>query len=246
MGMMGVRAVFWREMVIFRRRLKRILAGYAISPLLFLIAFGWGMGRGVTVQGVDYLSFMIPGLMALASMSQSFAIATDINVARFYWMTFEEFQTAPISCLAITLGETLAGVCRGLLAASVIGAMALAAGAQISFTPWLLLAVFLNSFQFAAAAVMAAMLVRSHADQGSLTSFIIVPMSFLCGTFFPLDRLPDWAAWLVGLLPLTYASRSIRAAALGGDIPYWALSAMAIWGLALLTAAAAAVRKASI
>ena len=89
---MGIYAVFWREMVILRRRLFRVLASYFVSPLLFLIAFGWGMGRHLQVEGVDYLTFMIPGLIALASMSQTFNIAMDINIARFYWMTLKSFR----------------------------------------------------------------------------------------------------------------------------------------------------------
>nr|HID59027.1 hypothetical protein [Desulfobacterales bacterium] len=63
------------------------------------------MGRSLQVEGVDYLTFMIQGFIALSSMSQSFGIATDINISRFYWMIFEEFQTAPISSLSVVLGE---------------------------------------------------------------------------------------------------------------------------------------------
>lgn len=244
--MNSVYAVFWREMIILSRRLKRMLASYAISPMLFMLAFGWGMGKGISVEGVDYLSYMVPGLFALSSMSQSFSIATDINVARFYWMTFEEFQTSPVSYLSVTLGEALAGMVRGLLAPLVITIVALLAGVKLHFSILLVMAVLLNSFQFSCGAILAAMKVRSHADQSTLTSFIIVPMSFLCGTFFPLERLPEWAGCLVGLLPLTHASHAIRAAALGQPFPWVSALVMVLYGGVFFLLATKSVRQASI
>jgi ABC-type multidrug transport system permease subunit len=72
-----------------------------------------------------------------------------------------------------------------------------------------------NSFVFASLAVGMAMLVKSHADQSLLTSFIITPMAFLGGTFFPVEKLPIWAQGLLSCLPLTHASHAIRATASG-------------------------------
>ena len=81
---------------------------------------------------------------------------------------------------------------------------------------WVFLAaVLLNSFVFASLAVGLAMVVKSHADQSMLNSFVITPMAFLGGTFFPIDRLPVWAGKILSFLPLTHASSAIRAACLG-------------------------------
>lgn len=244
--MNGVWAVFYREITILRSRLGRQLANYAVSPLLYMVAFGWGMGRGVTMEGVDYLAYMLPGLMALSSMSRSFGISSEINIARMYWHTFEEFQTAPISAAAIALGEVLGGVVRGLLAAAVVACLALISGVNFHFGPGLLLGVFMNCFMFASAAVWAAMVVRSHADQSNLTGFIITPMSFLCGTFFSLDKLPAWAATAIEILPLTHASHFIRAAALDQATPYSSLAVMAAYCCFFFIMAVRYVRKASI
>ena len=152
--MRAVYAVFWREMAILRRRIWKTLISYAIGPALFLIAFGWGLGRSVSMEGVDYLTFMIPGLMSLTSMSQAWSIGMDINIARFYWMTFEEFQTAPLHHFSITLGEVLAGMVRGLLGAAIIALLALIGGVRIDLGPLLLLSLLLNTFVFAAASVV--------------------------------------------------------------------------------------------
>ncbi|HBT96288.1 MAG TPA: ABC transporter [Desulfobulbaceae bacterium] len=213
--MHGFIAIYLREMLILKRRFKRQLAGMAVSPLLYLVTFGYAMGGLIQFGDVPYLHFLIPGLVAMASMTQSFAIASDINIARFYWNIFEEFQAAPISRLAYAAGETLAGMTRAFIGVAVILLLALLFGVRLSYGPLFWLAVFLNSFTFAALAVAMAMLVKSHADQALLTNFIITPMAFLGGTFFPIDKLPDWCQAILYCLPLTHASHAIRAVALG-------------------------------
>ena len=243
---MGAYAVFWREMVIFKRRILRILASYTVSPLLFLIAFGWGMGRNLQVEGVDYLTFMIPGLIALSSMSQTFSIAMDINISRFYWMTFEEFQTAPISSVSVVLGEVFSGMVRGTLASFVILLLALGFGVKLGVNGALLFSVLLNTFMFGSAAVITSMVVKSHADQASFNGFFILPMSFLCGTFFPLSRLPDWAYIMAQVLPLTHASSCIRAAALGINMPLISVMVMIMYSALFFLGAIACVKRASI
>lgn len=55
--------------------------------------------------------------------------------------------------------------------------------------------------------------VKSHADQSPLANFIITPMAFLGGTFFPLSHLPEWGQKLLALLPLTHAAHAVRTAA---------------------------------
>ena len=243
---MGIYAVFWREMVILRRRLFRVLASYFVSPLLFLIAFGWGMGRHLQVEGVDYLTFMIPGLIALASMSQTFNIAMDINIARFYWMTFEEFQTAPVSARSIVLGEVFSGMVRGIMASLVISLLAFMFGVRLHFHGFFFLSILLNTFMFGSAAVITSMLVKSHADQASFNGFVIVPMSFLCGTFFPLSRLPDWAYVIAQILPLTHASQCIRAGALGDAPPALSLLVMIVYSTLFFFGAVVCVKRASL
>jgi len=220
--MQGLIAVYLRELLILKRRLKRQLAGMAISPLLYLIAFGYAMGDAASFNGHTYLEFLIPGLVAMGSMTQAFGIATDINVARFYWHIFEEFQAAPISNAAYVTGEVLAGMTRALLSIGVILVLSLPFGVVLHYGPLFWLAALLNSFVFAALAVALAMLVKSHADQSLLTNFIITPMAFLGGTFFPLERLPEWAQMILWALPLTHASGAIRATAFGQTPGYQA------------------------
>lgn len=226
--MNGCIAVYRREMLITKRRFKRQVLGQAISPLLYLLTFGYAMGGGLRFDGISYLQFLLPGLVAMASMTQAFAIATDINVARFYWHIFDEFQAAPISAAAYISGEVAAGVTRAMLGIIIILGLGLLFGVKLSMGPVFWLAILLNSFLFASLAVALAMLVRSHADQSLLTNFVITPMAFLGGTFFPVDRLPDWIQMILHFLPLTHASTTIRAAALNQQIHTSSITILAL------------------
>jgi Nod factor-specific ABC transporter NodJ protein len=211
----GWTAVYYREILILRRRLTRLISAWSVSPLLYLIAFGYAMGKNITLQGHTYLEFLLPGLAAMASMTQAFAISSEINIARFYWHIFEEFQAAPISSAAYVLGEVLAGMTRALLAGGVILILGGFFGIVLSYNLFFWSAFLLNSFVFASLAVGLAMLVKSHADQAMMNSFIITPMAFLGGTFFPIEHLPGWAQKLLILLPLTHTAKAIRAASFG-------------------------------
>ena len=83
--------------------------------------------------------------------------------------------------------------------------------------PQLLLAV-LTTAVFAALAISTACW-RVLTDQGMLNSFVITPMAFLCGTFFPVDTYPQALQWFIKILPLTPASQLVRSAAAGHGLP---------------------------
>lgn len=220
------------------------MAGMAVSPLLYLVTFGYALGNSLNVGDHSYLEFLVPGLVAMASMTQSFSIATDINVSRFYLGIFEEFQAAPISRLAYVLGEICAGLSKALISIVIIVVLGLLFGVRLHYGPWFWLAVFLNGFAFASLAVSMAMLVKSHADQGVLSNFIITPMAFLGGTFFPLDTLPHWAKTILSFLPLSHASKIIRADAFEEPIVLSSFFVLTALGLICLWLAVYSVGKA--
>jgi len=227
----GAWAVYFRELLILRRRLTRLIPSWCVSPLLYLIAFGFAMGKHVTMDGHTYMEFLIPGLIAMTSMTQAFAISSEINIARFYWNIFEEIQAAPVSDVSYVAGEVLAGMTRAFLAILVILILGVLFGVVLSLNAWFWLAILLNSFLFASLAVGIAMLVKSHADQSLMTSFVITPMAFLGGTFFPLENFPGWAQNIIYFLPLTHAATAIRAASFGNR-PSW-VSLMILIGIGI-------------
>ncbi|MBF0572183.1 MAG: ABC transporter permease [Desulfamplus sp.] len=237
-------AVYYREMLIMRRRLTRLIPSWSVSPLLYLIAFGYAMGKHVEIDGHSYMEFLIPGLIAMNSMTQSFAIASEINIARFYWHIFEEIQAAPVSDLSYVAGEVLAGITRAILSTTVILILGTIFGVNLSCNFMFWLGVLLNSFVFSSLAVGLAMLVKSHGDQVLLTSFVITPMAFLGGTFFPLENFPVWGQNLIHILPITHAAKAIRAASLGNTPQISSYVVMAATGCLFFVLSVMCVKKA--
>lgn len=237
--MRQVMAIILRELLIFKRKFWRYAFSFSISPLLYLITFGWAaMGR-LSVRGTDYMTFLLPGLIAMSSMTNSFAMSSEINIARFYWKTFDEIRSAPVSDWAYASGEIVSGMLRGAIAAAMVIALGMLFHVRIHLTPAMAGSVALTTFVFASLAICTAMLARTHADQGMLSSFVITPMAFLCGTFFPIDLYPKWVGIMVSLLPLTPASTMIRAAAEGAPVPgsaflYLCISAVLSFFLAVM------------
>ncbi len=215
-----------------RQRLPRMLPSMAVSPLLYMVAFGYAMGGHQLVGGHRYVDFLLPGLIAMSSMIQAFSISSEINITRFYFHVFDEFQAAPISNSAYVAGEVLAGMTRAHISVLIIIAIGFPFGVSLAYyNPLFWCGTILNSFVFASLAVGLAMVVRSHADQAMLSNFFITPMAFLGGTFFPLERLPIWVQKPLTLLPLTHASTAIRASLLKenpGFSPYLLLTAVGI------------------
>jgi len=231
--MKGFLAVYLREILILRTRLGKVLLSFSVNPLLYLFAFGIGLGRGIEVEGVSYLEFLVPGLISATSMLQAFAINVELNVARFYLKVFEEFQSAPISKVAYALGEIFFGITRAFMSIFIILLISYFSGIKLNLALEFFLFLFLNAFIFASLGLASAMLIKSHGDQTLLTNFIITPMMFLGGTFFPVEKAPSLIRPLLEILPLTIVSKNVRSIALFSN--YDPMSLLILIGLALLS-----------
>ena len=241
--MRGFLATFLRELFILKNRFFRMMLSFSINPTLYIIAFGIGLGKHVKINGKSYLEFLIPGLIAATSMMQAFAINVEVNIARFYLKVFEEFQAAPVSPIGYALGEIFGGITRAFMATFVILIIAFIAGVKIYLTPLFFLAVFFNAFIFASLGLTSAMLIKSHADQALVTNFIITPMMFLGGTFFPTKNLPALIKPIIESLPLTVVSHTLRSIALYNKYKPQNFLILAVISVITLLIAVASVRK---
>lgn len=210
--------VFLREVLIFQKRLFRL--GYVVSiiftPLLYLLAFGLGLGRQISVAGSTYLDFLLPGLIAVSSMINAYTwISTNLTVSRLHFRTLQIYLQAPVSPAAIVVGQVLAGVLWGLLGSFLLLVLGLLFGGQVGVNPIFLLALVLNCIAFAAFGVVVGMTSRSHEDNATFSNFVILPMAFFCGTFFPLANLPPVLRYVVLALPLTHTNILLRRPDLG-------------------------------
>jgi ABC-type multidrug transport system permease subunit len=224
--------IFLREILLFRRRLLRL--GYVLStmfmPLLYLLAFGLGLGKRVAIGSGSYLDYILPGLVAMSSMVNSYTwIANGLTMGRLYFRTFQVYLQAPVSASAIVLGQVLSGVIRGVFSSLILLGLGFLLGSGLTLNLVFVLALLLNCLLFAAFGVIVGMRSRSHEDTANFTNFFIMPMAFFCGTFFPIDQMPWILRVIIHCLPLTYTNHLMRT-------PTWSLEtlgAFAVLGLFL-------------
>lgn len=208
--------IFWKEMVLIRRKPWRFLASSMVMPLLYLVTFGWGLGRGIRIDGGTYLEFVLPGIIALSAMNNSFSpVSTSLNISKLYTKTIEEVLVSPVSPWEIAFGRALTGLVRGMFSAVGLLLVGLASGVHLQVSALFFAVIALTAFCFGSMGVAAAMVTRSHEDMANFNSFFMVPMSFLAGTFFSPDRMPEPFSSMIMVFPLTHASLSLRAIAAG-------------------------------
>ena len=234
---MGFQTALWEKWVEFRHSWLRITMASLVSPLLYLIAFGMGMGAA-TVNGRPYIEFLIPGIIALTTMSTSYnAVALSLNVQRLYEHSFDQIVMSPTSLLEYILGQTFGGALRGFYAGCLVLLLSMLFGVRLQVNAAFFVVMLLNGMAFAALGVMAAILAKTHADVGRFSTFVITPMIFLCNTFFSLDTLPRWLAAVIGCLPLSLASGTLRTITYGGSVSAAAVGFLAIYLIAFEAAA---------
>uniref|UniRef100_A0A832H6K4 Transport permease protein n=1 Tax=Oscillatoriales cyanobacterium SpSt-402 TaxID=2282168 RepID=A0A832H6K4_9CYAN len=240
--------VFWGDWLDLKVRLVQVAASGLISPLIYIVGFGLGLGSALDsamkpAAGDNYLQFILPGMVALSSMVISFGGTTfSICGDRLFTKTFEELMLMPIHPLSLHIGKMLAGVVRGMLTAgSVILVAILFTGKIWSFlNPLFLLVLLLNCAVFAGLGVIVGLNVKSLESVGIYNNFVIVPMSFLGATFFDPMTLPFGLKVIVYLLPLTYTSVALRAAAYLplSQFPWYSIPILLVVAIALSAAGA--------
>jgi len=211
--------VFWRDWVVLRRRLTAFILSRMVAPLLYLLAFGWGLGRSIQApDGMSYLDFLVPGILALNSMNISFNSVTPVHAERVYHKSIEEYLIAPIWSPAFVIGKVLAAMLRGAISSVIIIVLAWLCGAHFMPTPLFVLVLLLNCAVFAEIGFAAAMFISTYEQMGQVNTYILLPMSFLCGTFFSTHALPDVLRYIIEVLPLTHTSYLLRGLGQGQEV----------------------------
>lgn len=206
---MGIITVLWEKWVEFRRDFYKITVAAMISPLMYLIIFG--MGIQTTSHGEPYLHFLIPGVVAMSTMTGSFsAIAQNMSVQRLYEKALDQVMVSPTPLWQFILGQIIGGSLRGMYAGGMILLLTLPIRADLIFNGLSVLILFLNGTVFSTIALVLSFLAKSYSDAPRFTSYIIMPMSFLCNTFFSTDQMPMGFRQVISLLPLSQASGMVR------------------------------------
>lgn len=211
---MGILTVLWEKWTEFRRDFYKITLAAMIAPLMYLVVFG--LGIQTTSHGEPYLNFLIPGVVSLTTMNGSFnAIAQNLNVQRLYEKAFDQVMISPTPLWQFIVGQILGGSLRGLYAGSIILVLTLPLKTGLVFNGFSFLIMLLNGAVFSAIGVVVSFLAKNHADVPRFSNYIIMPMAYMCNTFFSTDKMPKGLRNFVSALPLSQASSMIRGIASG-------------------------------
>lgn len=240
----GVVGIYYREVTVLKKKIVRILLAAAVPPFLYLMAFGFGVGKGTTVDGVDYLTFLLPGLLAMSSMNYSYNIASEINISRFYLKIFEEYLLAPNDRWQIIAGEVLYGMTKGMIPVLIVTFYSYACGINLAFSLLFSIALLLHLMAFSQIGLIVALKMKNHRDQATMNAFIITPMMFLSGTFFPVDQMPLVIQGVAAISPLTYSADLIRTSLLdSASFSFVSLAILTLLNIALLFTANRIVQR---
>lgn len=216
---MGIITILWEKWVEFRRDFYKITLAAMVAPLMYLVVFGFGIQT--SSHGEPYLNFLIPGVVALTTMNGSFnAIAQNLNVQRLYEKAFDQVMISPTPLWQFIVGQIIGGSLRGMYAGGIILILTAPIRTGLVFNWMSLLIMFLNGAVFSAVAVVVSFIAKNHADVPRFSNYIIMPMSYLCNTFFATSSMPRGLREVVGALPLSQASGMIRGIASGEGADY--------------------------
>ena len=234
---MGILAILWEKWVEFRRDFYKITLAALVAPLMYLIVFGFGIQT--TSHGQPYLYYLIPGVVALTTMNGSFnAIAQNLNVQRLYEKAFDQVMISPTPLWQFIAGQMIGGSLRGLYAGGMIILLTLPIQIGLKYNGWTLLVMFLNGAVFSALGVVVSFVAKNHADVPRFSNYIIMPMSYMCNTFFSVDKMPEGLRQFIGILPLSQTSMMVRKIAWGEPAGYIGILVLLVY-LVILTGIAA-------
>jgi len=203
--------VWKRELLVFRRNPTRLLVTL-VQPLAILLILGTGLDVATqAIGGLDYRTFIFPGVVAMAVIMPAFFAAGSVVYDREFGF-LREMLAAPVHRASIVLGKCLGGATVAALhGAVVVGAAGLV---DVPYTPrivlgLLALATFLGFVLVAIGLVMASGAVQFQSYM-SRVNLVALPMLLASGALFPLSGLPTWLAVLTRCNPLVYAVDPMR------------------------------------
>jgi ABC-2 type transport system permease protein len=214
----AVSIVWRRELIRFRTdRLRAVTS--LVQPVLFLFVLGTGLSRLASrglPAGVDFRTFIYPGVLAMSVLFTSIFSAASIVWDREFGF-LREMLVAPVRRWAIVVGKCLGGATVATFQGLIF--LALAGVAHVPYNPLLLLTLvgelLLLSFTLTAFGVMMAARIKQIQAFMALTQLFVLPLFFLSGALYPLNGLPAWLTVLTRIDPLTYIVDPMRSAVFG-------------------------------
>ncbi len=211
-----------REVLRFLRVSVQTILTPIITASLYLFVFGATLGNRLSVvEGFSYAQFVIPGLILMGIINNSFANTSSSLFMSRYLGQIVDLLVTPLTPAQIIFAYTLSAMLRGLLVGLAVGLISL----LFAPLPWAhpvltLLMAGLASFLFAQLGLIAAIYSNTFDSLSMYSNFVLLPLIYLGGVFYPLSILPPFWAGLSRFNPLLYLIDGFRHAILGrGDMP---------------------------
>ena len=222
--------VAWGDLCYFKENFVSIMVSCLVGPLLYLFAFGYGLGSNMPSGVDDYLLFIVPGIVSMATLSATFGfISTKILIQKLFYSSFEELMLCPIRPSSIVLGKAFVGLLRGICSCSIILITGMLIAPGIHITALLILLILISSLTFSLLGILAGLLAKKHHSLTVFSGHVITPMTFLCGTIFSISAVPEVFGYAIRCLPLTQPTEAIRAVMLDSPLPWVSIGLMLIY-----------------
>ncbi|MBA5248284.1 MAG: ABC transporter permease, partial [Gammaproteobacteria bacterium] len=208
-----------KEILRFSRIWVQTIFPPVITTSLYLLIFGGLMGERIgNMQGVDYIHFIIPGIILMTVIQNSYAN----TVASFFLAKFnhsiEELLISPVSYWVILLGYISGGVARGLaVGLSVFVAISFFVDLPIYSAFIVFIIFFLTAVLFSLAGFINAVFAQSFDDITIVPTFILMPMIYLGGLFYSIEILPEFWQDVSKFNPIYYMVDGFRMGFLGSS-----------------------------
>ena len=208
----GAWTLYQKETLRFLNVWVQTIFSPLISSLLFLLVLSLAIGsdRG-EVLGVPFITFLAPGLIAMQVIQQSFSHSSSSFMIGKIQGNIVDVLYAPLSAAEVTIAVSLAAATRSFMIATIsILIFYLIIDIQVKYFFTLVLFTFLSSFILGNIGTIAGLWAEKFDHMASATNFVIVPLSFLSGTFYTIDRLPDFLQTVSKANPFFYMIDGFR------------------------------------
>ena len=209
--------VFLRNLLVWRKLAIPSLVGNIAEPLMWLVAFGYGMGAlvgqiHVNGQAVPYILFLASGSICMSAMNAASFEALYSAFSRMHVQkTWDGIMNAPISLDDVVLAEMLWAAFKALFTVTAI--LGVMVALDISHSPKLLVAwpvLLFVGIMFSSIALIFNALAKGYDFFTYYFTLVLTPMMFLSGVFFPREQLPPVVRAISDWLPLTNAVELVR------------------------------------
>ncbi len=215
----GAWTLYQKEVLRFLNVWAQTIFSPLISSLLFLLVLSLAIGaERDDVLGVPFIIFLAPGLIAMQVIQQSFSHSSSSFMIGKIQGNIVDLLYAPLSATEVTISVSLAAVTRSFMIAAIsVIVFYLIIDIQIKHFFILILFCFLSSFILGNIGIIAGLWAEKFDHMASATNFVIVPLSFLSGTFYTIDRLPEFLQTASKINPFFYMIDGIRYSFIGNS-----------------------------